>query len=135
MKRYLVLTCLAASAWTAFLATSLVGAANASVATTAPGQTYVVKMTLTNTAIIIPADKFSEGLKYPRYPRGGSIRYDVINHGSHPYSVKIWDQVTPIIAPNHSYPILLNWNYRGIYLYETLYHGKPLGPKGYVTIF
>jgi len=135
MKRYILRTCLAIAPSAALLALVFGQAASATVQTTAPGQTYVVKMTLTNTAIIIPADKFSKGLKYPQYPRGGAIRYDVINKGTRPYSVRIWSQVTPVIAPGHSYPVLLNWNYRGRFLYETLYKGKPFGPKGYVTIF
>jgi hypothetical protein len=31
--------------------------------------------------------------------------------------------------------VLVNWNYRGMFNYETLYHGKPSGPHGFVTIF
>jgi hypothetical protein len=31
--------------------------------------------------------------------------------------------------------VFINWTYRGKFLYETLYKGKPLGPKGYVTVF
>jgi hypothetical protein len=110
-------------------------AASAASKTTAPGQVYIVKMTLTNTAIIIPPDKFSIGLKYPRYPRGAAIQYKVTNKGSKPYSVQIWAGTTAVIRPGHTDSILLNWNYRGNYLYRTLYRGKPAGPHGYVTIF
>jgi hypothetical protein len=109
--------------------------AGAAAQTTAPGQTYVVPLTLTNTAIIIPKDRYSKGYAYPRYPRGGSVRYDVTNKGSRPYSFKIWIFTTPVIPPGHEVPVLLNWNFRGIFHYETLYDGKPLGPKGYVTVF
>ena len=92
-------------------------------------------MTLTNTAIVIPPDKFSKGLKYPRYPRGAAIQYKVINKGTRPYSEEIWDGKTTVIRPGHSDTILVNWNYRGVYLYKTLFNGKPAGPHGTVTIF
>jgi hypothetical protein len=109
--------------------------ASAAVATTAPGQVYIVKTTLTNTAIVIPPDKFSKGLKYPRYPRGAAIQYKVTNKGTRPYSFEIWAGKTGVIAPGHTDTVLVNWNYRGNYTYETLYRGKPAGPHGHVTIF
>ena len=109
--------------------------ASAAVQTTAPGQTYIIKITLTNTAIVIPRDKFSKGQTGPTYPRGGSVQYDVVNKGSHPYAIRIGSRSTGVIAPGHKTFIQLHWTYRGRYLYETLYQGKPLGPKGYITIY
>jgi hypothetical protein len=110
-------------------------AAHARSETTAPGTVYIIPMTLTNKAIVLPPDKFSRGLKYPRYPRGAAIQYRVINKGTRPYAVKIWNSTTQVIQPGHHDSILLNWNYRGKFPYETLYRGKPLGPRGRVTIF
>jgi hypothetical protein len=49
--------------------------------------------------------------------------------------VRIWDNTTNVIRPGRFDTILLNWNYRGNYIYETLFHGKPVGPKGRVKIF
>ncbi len=126
---------LALAAAAAVLLGGVAQTASASSSTAAPGQVYIVKTTLTNTAIIIPPDKFDVGLKYPRYPRGAAIQYKVTNKGTRPYSVQIWAGTTRVISPGHTDTILLNWNYRGNYVYRTLYRGKPAGPHGYVTIF
>jgi hypothetical protein len=105
-------------------------------ATTIPGVIYPIKVTITNTAIIIPKDQFSLHTKYPRYPRGAQIRYEITNKGTRPYSFKMWGSFTGVMkAKGGKDSILINWNYRGKYLYEVLYKGKPAGPKGYVTIF
>ncbi|HEY3924969.1 MAG TPA: hypothetical protein VGL75_10455 [Acidothermaceae bacterium] len=105
-------------------------------ATTTPGVIYVVKVTLTNSAITIPKDKFSLHTKYPRLPRGAQIRYEILNKGTRPYSFKIWGSTTGVMkARVGKDAIFINWTYRGKFLYETLYKGKPAGPKGYVTVF
>jgi hypothetical protein len=105
-------------------------------ATTTPGVIYVVKVTITNTAITIPKDKFSLHTKYPRLPRGAQIRYSVSNKGTRPVSFKMWATSTGVMkAKVGKDSFLINWNYRGKYLYEVLYKGKPTGLKGYVTIF
>lgn len=119
----------------AALATAAVQTAAAASKTTTPGQVYIVKTTLTNTAIIIPKDKFDIGLKYPRYPRGAEIQYKVTNKGTRSYTFKVWDGKTGTIRPGHTDTVLVDWNYRGVYQYETLYRGKPAGPHGMVTIF
>jgi hypothetical protein len=108
---------------------------SAALKTTAPGTVYIIKVTLTNTAIVIPKDKFSVGLKYPRYPRGALIQYRFTNRGTRPYSVKMWVAKTGVISPGHSDSVLVDWNYRGMFKYETLYRGKPSGPHGFVSIF
>ena len=114
---------------------ALAGSVSAALKTTTPGQVYIVKVTLTNNAIVIPKDKFSVGLKYPRYPRGAVIQYRFTNKGSRPFSVRIWASKTGVISPGHSDSVLVDWNYRGMFNYETLYRGKPAGPHGFVTIF
>ncbi len=134
-RRRLALALLAFVVLPAVLAGLTPRQAAAAARTTAPGQKIVIRLTLTNTAIIIPADKYSQGLKYPRYPRGGAIQYKVVNRGTRPYSLKIAGRATHVIAPGHSVSIQLNWTTRGRFLYETLLNGKPLGPKGYITIF
>ena len=126
---------LALVASSAALVAGLAQVASAASKTTAPGQVYIVKTTLTNTAIIIPKDKFSVGLKYPRYPRGAAIQYKVTNKGTRPYSFEIWAGKTRVIPPGHTDTLLVNWNYRGTFTYKTLYNGKPAGPHGTVTIF
>jgi hypothetical protein len=134
MNQKLVRSCLVLAVASAVLAVAA-ETAGAATKTTTPGQVYVVTMTLTNTAIVIPPDRFSKGLKYPRYPRGAAIQYKVINKGTRPYSEEIWAGKTTVIRPGHSDTILVNWNYRGVYPYKTLYKGKPAGPHGMVTIF
>jgi hypothetical protein len=69
-------------------------------------------------------------------PRGAVIRYAVTNKGTRPYVFKMWETVTSAIKPHGGHDsFLVNWNYRGRYLYETLYRGKPAGPHGFITIF
>lgn len=135
MNRQIVRTCVACAALSAVLAGGLAQSATAAVRTTIPGVVYVVPMTVTDKTVTVPPDKFSKGLKYSRYPRGAVIRYKVINKGSRAYSVRIWDATTTVIRPGHFDTILLNWNYRGNYYYQALFHGKPVGPKGRVKIF
>jgi hypothetical protein len=135
MNRKLVRSWFVLALSSAVLAAVAAQTALAASKTTTPGQVYIVKVTLTNTAIIIPKDKFDKGLKYPRYPRGAAIQYKVTNKGTRPYSVEIWAGKTQVIPPGHVDTILVNWNYRGVYHYESLYKGKPAGPHGTVTIF
>jgi hypothetical protein len=117
------------------VAAAISGPGAASSRTTTPGVVYVVPVTLTNTSIVIPKDKFSIG-KYPRYPRGALIRYSITNHGSRAYIFKIWASTTAKLRPHGGHDtLLLNWSYRGRFVYETFYRGKPAGPRGYVTIF
>jgi hypothetical protein len=116
------------------LAGAFAASTNAAVQTTAPGQVYIVKMTVTDKTIQIAKDKFSIGDE-ARYPRGAAIQYKVTNKGTRPYSVKIWASTTGVIRPGRFDTVLVNWNYRGRFLYLSLYRGKPAGPKGYVTIF
>ena len=134
MNQKVVRTCLVFIG-SAALAASVVQSAVAASKTTTPGQVYIVKTTLTNTAIIIPKDKFSKGFKYPRYPRGAEIQYKVTNKGTRSYTFKVWDGKTGVIKPGRTDTVLVDWNYRGVYPYETLYRGKPAGPHGTVTIF
>jgi len=133
--RKIVRICLMSAIAPAVLVGAIAQSAGAAQRTTAPGQVYIVKTTLTNTAIIIPKDKFDIGLKYPRYPRGAAIQYKVTNKGTRPYTFEIWAGKTGVIAPGHTDTVLVNWNYRGDFTYKTLYRGKPAGPHGYVTIF
>lgn len=110
--------------------------ASSAPATTVPGVIYPLKVTITNTSIVIQRDKFSLHTKYPRYPRGALIRYVITNKGTRPFRLKMWGTISNVMKPKGGKDsMLINWNYRGKYLYETLYKGKPAGPKGYITIF
>jgi hypothetical protein len=118
------------------LAAAATALASAAPKTTTPGVVYVVKVTLTNTSITIPKDRFSLHTTYPRLPRGAVIRYAVTNKGTRPYAFKMWDTVTTVLKPHGGRDsFLVNWNYRGRYEYETLFRGKPAGPHGFITIF
>ncbi len=104
--------------------------------TTTPGQLYIVKVTVTDTAIRVPKDQFTRN-GITRYPRGAEIRYAVTNLGSRPYIFEIWGARTaPIKAHGGKDSVLVAWNRRGTFLYRTLLaSGKPAGPKGIVVIF
>jgi hypothetical protein len=132
MSRKIVRGCLV---WLAVLVGVAVAPAGAAVRTTVPGVVYVVNLTMTDKTVVIPKDKFSKGLAYARYPRGAVIRYKIINKGTRPYSLRMWDVTTPPIRPGHFDTVLVNWNYRGTFTYASLYHTKPLGPHGRVKIF
>jgi hypothetical protein len=135
MRRLALRFCLVASVCLATTIYPLLTVAGAAERTTTPGQVYVINVTVTDKAIVIPKDKFSKGHKYPRYPRGAAIQYRFKNAGKHTYKVRMWDKTTPLIRPGQVEPLLINWNYRGKYRYETLVGGKALGPFGIVTIF
>jgi len=94
-----------------------------------------VKTTLTDAKIVMhePARLVRKGII--RYPRGAIIRYDVTNNGTRAYALKVWDTVTRVMKPGGHDSFLVNWNYRGRYVYRTLFRGKPLGPKGLIEIY
>jgi hypothetical protein len=135
MSRQIARACVTWVMLSAVLAGGFPQPATAAVTTTVPGVVYVVRLTVTDTTVAIQKDKFSKGLKYARYPRGAVIRFKVLNKGTRPYSVKIWDAVTPAIRPGHFDTVLVNWNYRGSYRYASLYHGSPAGPHGRIKVF
>ena len=130
MNRLFACSALAATV----LAAGVASEANAALETTAPGQIYIIKVTLSNSAIVIAPDRYSVG-KNPQYPRGGTVQYAVRNKGTRTYVFKVAGHMTQPIPAGHSTFIQIHWNYRGQYLYELLYKGKPAGPKGYVTVF
>jgi hypothetical protein len=122
-----------AAAIGAVSALSARGAAGAP-ATTKPGVLYIAKTIVTDTAIKIPKDQFRRGTQV-RYPRGALIRYDVTNRGTRAYALEIWGSKTTVMRPARRASLLINWNYRGTYVYQLLYKGKPAGPRGTVIIF
>jgi hypothetical protein len=102
--------------------------------TTAPGVVYTIKVVITDSSILFAKDKFSRN-GVPAYPRGGVIHYEILNNGKRPYALKVWDEVTSPIPPRGHGSMLVNWNFRGLFGYATLYHGKPAGPRGRIVIF
>jgi len=122
-----------AAALSFLAAITATGAASAAVATTAPGQVYVVNVTLTDKGISLPAEKNRHG-RTLIYQRGGAVQYRVVNRGTKPYVFFIGEQETPVIAPGHTATIQVQWYTRGNYSYERLYHGKPVAPIGAVHV-
>lgn len=120
----------------AALAAAVGASASAAPATTVPGVVYVDKVTVTDNSIVIGKNKFSLHSKYPRYPRGAIIRYAITNAGTRLYEFKIWDRTSTVLKPHGGHAtVLINWNYRGRFSYETLFRSRPAGPRGYVTIY
>jgi hypothetical protein len=93
--------------------------------TTQPGVIYTIPAVLTNNAI---------QLTHTRVPRGTTIRYTIANHGTRAYSFRIGNKTTRPIPPHARVRVRVDWNRRGRFLYGTYYHGKPAGPRGYVTV-
>src|SRR6266853_2383986 len=94
--------------------------------TTAPPSAYTVPVLLT--------DKKIE-LTETRLPRGAMIRYQVVNHGSRKYAFQIWNARTRPVPPHGRALIRVNWDYRGHFVYRTIYRGKPAGPQGSANVF
>ena len=107
--------------------TTLGGAhlASAEWQTTQPTLLYTVPAVLTDKSI---------QLTHTRVPRGVVIRYTIVNHGSRPYALQIWTGVTRPIPPKGRARLTLNWDFRGRFVYRTLYRGRPAGPHGSVTV-
>jgi hypothetical protein len=110
------------------------GAASAAPQTTEPGVVYPVKTTLTPTGATIAKDKFTRNGN-ARYPRGAVIRYMITNRTSKRLVFQIWTVKTKPIAPGGHDSVLVNWNYRGRYVYRQLAGKTPLGATRYIRIF
>lgn len=110
------------------------GAAGATPQTTTPGQVYPVKTTLTPAGIKIAKDKFTRNGN-TRYPRGAVIRFMITNTTTKRLVVQIWTVKTKAIAPGGHDSLLINWNYRGRYLYRQLVGKTTFGTTRYVSIF
>jgi hypothetical protein len=100
--------------------------ASAEAQTTRPDIVYTIPAVVT--------DKQIE-LTHTQVPRGVTIRYTIVNHGSRPYAFQIWNTRTRPIPPKGRARIRVDWNYRGRFFFRTLYGGKPAGPHGSVTVF
>jgi hypothetical protein len=105
----------------------------AAVATTAPGQVYVVTVSLSDQGMVLPIEKNRHG-RTVVYQRGASVRYNVINQGTKPYAFLIGTQKTRVIPPGHQTSIEVHWSTRGKYRWERLYHGKPIGQIGLIRV-
>jgi hypothetical protein len=116
------------------LAAALAAIAPPGPATTEPGVVYPVKVAIMDTKILIQKDKFTRN-GVSRLPRGAQIRYEITNKGTKPYVFQIWRTKTNAIRPGGHDSFLVNWNYRGRYVYRTLLRGRPAGPKGLIIIF
>jgi hypothetical protein len=94
--------------------------------TTEPGIVYRVPVALTDTRITV---------SHKRYVRGAVIRYAVRNKGTRPYRFIIVGARTRVLRPGKGENVLINWNYRGRFLYKTTYRGRNTGLKGFITIY
>ena len=93
--------------------------------TTQPGLIYTIPAVLTNDRI---------ELTETHIPRGTTIRYTIVNHGTRAYSFRIGETTTLPIPPQGRTRVRINWERRGRYLYGTYYRGRPAGPSGYITV-
>jgi hypothetical protein len=63
------------------------------------------------------------------------IRYVITNRTTKRLIVQIWTVKTKPIPPGGHDSILVNWNYRGRFVYRQLAGKIPLGATRYVSIF
>jgi hypothetical protein len=100
--------------------------------TTRPGILYDVNVTLTDTKIRL---SHKSDTSLTRMPRGAYIRYAIANRGTRRYVFRIWATQSSPLRPGGRDSLVVNWNYRGRFAYLKLFRGKPVGPKGYITIY
>jgi hypothetical protein len=93
--------------------------------TTQPNVVYTIPAVLTDKTI---------KLSHTVLPRGTVIRYTVVNRGSRPYALEIGKAATRAIPPHRRARIRVSWDYRGRFVYRTLYRGRPTGPHGSITV-
>ena len=100
--------------------------------TTQPGILYIVNVTLTDAKIRL---SHKSDTSLTRLPRGAYIRYAIANRGTRRYVFRIWATQTAPVRPGGKDSLVINWNFRGRFAYLKLFHGKQVGPKGFITIY
>jgi hypothetical protein len=110
------------------------GSASAAQATTAPGQVYTIKTTLLPSGVVIAKDRFTRKDGTPSWPRGATIRYSITNRTKKTLALKLWIATTKPIAPGGHTNVLINWIYRGRFLYQELEGKKLVGAARYLVI-
>jgi hypothetical protein len=110
------------------------GVALAAPATTAPGQVYTIKTTMLPTGVVIAKDRFTRKDGTPSWPRGATIRYSITNKTTKTLALKLWIATTKPIAPGGHTNVLINWIYRGRFLYQELDGKKLVGAPHYLVI-
>ena len=117
---------LASLGFATLLGILLAAGASGAPGTTKPGIVYRVPVALTDARITV---------RHKKYVRGAVIRYVVRNKGTRPYRFIIVGIGTRVLRPGKGQNVLINWNYRGRFLYKTTYRGRNTGLKGFITIF
>jgi hypothetical protein len=110
------------------------GLAAASPSTTAPGIVYTIKTTMLPSGVVIAKDRFTRKDGTPSWPRGATIRYSITNKTKKTLALKIWIATTKPIAPGGHTFVVINWIYRGRYLYQELHGTKLVGAARYLVI-
>lgn len=129
----------------------LTGGAVTAMATTAPGSSATVPVTLSNTTIKVARDQFTlkTAPKIARYPRGATIHFKVTNDGSEPVKLvlrylgklKVYgskylkpSESTKPIPPHGTAKLSATFVFRGNYEFELVRGGKIVA-KSPVEIF
>lgn len=116
----------------ALIVAGAVASSHSARGTTVPGLLYVVNVTLTDAKIRL---SHKSDTSLTRLPRGAYIRYAITNRGTRRYVFKIWETKSGLVRPGGKDSLVINWNYRGRFAYLKLFHGKQVGPKGFITIY
>jgi hypothetical protein len=126
IPRFLTLLAVAACATT--------GVAVAAPQTTAPGKVYTIKTTMLPSGVTIAKDRFTLKDGTPSWPRGATIRYSVTNKTTKTLALKLWIAKTKPIKPGGHVYVLIDWIYRGKFLYQELDGKKLVGAPHYLII-
>jgi hypothetical protein len=110
------------------------GVAVAAPQTTAPGQVYTIKTTMLPSGVVMAKDRFTRKDGTPSWPRGASIRYSITNKTKKTLALKLWIAKTKPISPGGHVNVLINWIYRGRFLYQELDGKKLVGAPHYLVI-
>ncbi|HEY2074320.1 MAG TPA: hypothetical protein VGG88_12155 [Gaiellaceae bacterium] len=119
-------------------------------ATTAPGATATIPVTLTSSTIKVAADKFTlkSAPDVARYPRGVTIHFKITNTGSAPVVLKLHlltklhvfgskylkaTESTKLIAPKATVKLTATFAFRGDYRFELVRAGKIVATSAVVV--
>jgi hypothetical protein len=103
-------------------------------ATTAPGQVYTIKTTLLPTGVVLAKDRFTRKDGTPSWPRGATIRYSITNKTKRTLALRLWIAKTKPIPPGGHTNVVINWIYRGRFLYQELDGHRLVGAARYLII-
>lgn len=133
----------------ALLGFGIVSTAGAAPRTTAPAALTQVKVSITDKAVLIARDKFTQG-SLTRYPRGAIIDFLITNRGTKAYRAQLLltgqhnftkyenkgtSVTSPAVAPGRKAHLRINFYFRSRFALLALLGGKRHGELARILIF